>query len=64
MKNWVEELKSQGPKDLLLAIVGNKTDLIDNEKVPYDEAKDYARNNNAVFKLVSAKEGKGINVDI
>lgn len=30
MKNWVEELKSQGPKDLLLSIVGNKTDLIDN----------------------------------
>lgn len=56
-------MKSQGPKDLLLAIVGNKTDLIDNEKVPYEEAKDYARNNNAVFKLVSAKEGKGINVN-
>ena len=46
----------------MLAIVGNKTDLIDNEKVPYEEAKDYARENNAIFKLVSAKEGKGINV--
>ena len=39
MKSWVEELKAQGPKDILLVVVGNKTDLIDNEKVPYEEAK-------------------------
>lgn len=64
MKNWVQELKTQGPRDLLLAIVGNKTDLIDNEKVPYEEAKNFARDSGAVFKLVSAKEGKGINVNV
>ena len=62
MKQWVEDLKAQGPKDLVLAVVGNKTDLIDNEKVSYEEAKNYARDNGAVFKLVSAKEGRGINV--
>jgi hypothetical protein len=28
---------------LILAVIGNKTDLIDDEKVPYDEAKEYAR---------------------
>jgi GTPase SAR1 family protein len=36
MKNWIKELKADGPKDLLLAVIGNKTDLIDNEMVPYD----------------------------
>lgn len=36
MKQWMEDLKAQGPKDLLLAVVGNKTDLIDNEKVSYE----------------------------
>jgi GTPase SAR1 family protein len=30
MKNWINELKTDGPKDLLLAVIGNKTDLIDN----------------------------------
>lgn len=62
MKSWVYELKTYGPKDLLLAIVGNKSDLIDQEKVSYEEAKSFARDNSAVFKIVSTKESIGINV--
>jgi GTPase SAR1 family protein len=27
LKNWVEELKSKGPKEIALAIAGNKADL-------------------------------------
>jgi len=27
LKNWVEELKSKGPKDVAIAIAGNKADL-------------------------------------
>jgi len=27
LQNWVEELKSKGPKDIALAIAGNKADL-------------------------------------
>ena len=29
MKKWVEELKSNGPKDVVMAIVGNKIDRYD-----------------------------------
>lgn len=29
MKTWIEELKSNGPQDLILAIVGNKIDRYD-----------------------------------
>lgn len=29
LKNWVEELKSKGPKDIAIAIAGNKADLED-----------------------------------
>lgn len=29
LRNWVEELKTQGPKDIALAIAGNKADLAD-----------------------------------
>ena len=27
LKSWVEELKNQGPKDIAIAIAGNKADL-------------------------------------
>jgi len=27
LKNWVEELRNQGPKDIAIAIAGNKADL-------------------------------------
>lgn len=60
LKNWVEELKSKGPADILLAIVGNKIDRADDEQVSYEEVKEYAQSVNAIFKLTSAKEGKGI----
>lgn len=29
LKNWVDELKNQGPKDIAIAIAGNKADLED-----------------------------------
>ncbi len=30
LQTWVEELKSKGPKDIALAIAGNKADLEEN----------------------------------
>lgn len=48
---------------IVLAIVGNKIDLIkDREEVPYKEAVEYAKELGAIFKYTSAKENKGINV--
>ena len=32
LKNWVDELKSKGPKDIAIAIAGNKADL-ENQRV-------------------------------
>ncbi len=31
MKTWIDELKSNGPSDIILAIVGNKIDKYDDE---------------------------------
>lgn len=45
----------------VLAVVGNKIDKADDEQVPYNEAKEYSQSIGAVFKLTSAKEGKGVN---
>lgn len=71
MKKWVEELQSSGPKDiststiiLVLAVIGNKIDRCDEEEVNYNDVKQYATSIGAVYKLVSAKEGKNINVRI
>ena len=48
MKSWVEELKSKGLEDILMVIVGNKTDLIDNENVSIDMAEDYVSQQGAI----------------
>jgi GTPase SAR1 family protein len=29
LKTWIEELQAQGPKDIAIAIAGNKADLQD-----------------------------------
>lgn len=60
MKNWMEELQLNGPKDIILAIVGNKIDRYDDQEVNYSEVKEFANQKNAILKLVSAKEGKNI----
>ena len=60
---WYNLLKEKLEEDkYILAIVGSKMDLIDNEVIPEEEARKYAKNKNAIFKLVSAKEDlNGIN---
>ena len=55
LKIWMDELNEKGPKDMVVAIVGNKTDLLEHE-VPVNEAEEYAKAHNALFKLTSAKE--------
>eukprot|EP00658_Telonema_sp_P-2_P020371 TRINITY_DN18057_c0_g2_i2.p1 TRINITY_DN18057_c0_g2~~TRINITY_DN18057_c0_g2_i2.p1 ORF type:complete len:141 (-),score=31.20 TRINITY_DN18057_c0_g2_i2:158-580(-) len=33
LKDWVRELKMQGPSNILIAVVGNKADLVENRQV-------------------------------
>lgn len=56
---WVEELKVVGTP-CVLAIVGNKTDLRSQAKVPAPEAEAYARSIGARHSLASAKVGQGV----
>ena len=63
---WYNVIKNNSSENVILAIVGSKCDLfnsIDEKEifVPDDEAENYAKEKNAIFKLVSAKEdNKGI----
>lgn len=46
----------------MLAVVGNKIDRTEEEAIGYNEVKQYAESIGAMFRLTSAKDGKGINV--
>eukprot|EP01017_Pseudomicrothorax_dubius_P024816 TRINITY_DN2637_c0_g2_i1.p1 TRINITY_DN2637_c0_g2~~TRINITY_DN2637_c0_g2_i1.p1 ORF type:complete len:152 (-),score=43.64 TRINITY_DN2637_c0_g2_i1:96-551(-) len=60
LKIWLSELREKGPANMILAIVGNKIDLITEEKVTYQEASEYAKKAGAIFCQTSAKENRGI----
>ena len=58
---WYPDLQKYGEQYAVLALIGNKMDLYINEEVPTIEAENYAKEIGAIFQLVSAKNGKGIN---
>jgi len=60
LKTWYLELAEKGPKNISLAIVGNKCDLRDNEQVSTSEGEKYAADCNALFMKTSAKENLGV----
>ncbi len=61
LKNfWYNELKNSGEKNMIFAVVGNKSDLFSKEEVKEEEGKKYAKSINAVFKLTSCAENIGI----
>ena len=57
---WYEQLKASGEDNMVLAIAGNKCDLFIEEKVPEAEAKNFAKEIGAVFRLTSCKDSIGI----
>ena len=58
--NTVKEIIQE--EKYITAVIGNKSDLLDNEEISEQEGKKYADEINAKFKLVSAKEDDvGIN---
>ena len=58
---WINQIKESATDDIILAIVGNKADLIEKEEVDEVEARKFAKDNNAVFFRTSAKSSMGIN---
>jgi small GTP-binding protein len=62
LSRWVRELKQFGPPNILLTVVGNKTDLAhEMRNVDQHEAREFAKSIGAVYMETSAKNG--INVD-
>ena len=59
---WYPSVKEHGEKYSVLAVVGNKCDLYENENVKENEAREYAQQIGATFMLVSAKSGDNIDL--
>ena len=57
---WANEIKSNSPKDIIIAICANKSDEYLEQEVPTQEGKNLAKELNAIFMCTSAKEGTGI----
>ena len=59
-KFWIKDIKEYTDEDIILAIVGNKADLYDNEDVSEEEVREFAESIGALFRLTSAQNNTGI----
>ena len=57
---WLKEIKSNAPKDIILCLLGNKSDLTYDREVDYEKAKALADDN--LYYEVSAKTGNNISL--
>ena len=57
---WYDDVKKLGEKYTVLAVVGNKIDKYEEEKVDEKKAREFAKEIDATFMLVSAQNGNNI----
>ena len=62
LKNyWLKEVRDSSEKNVILIILGNKSDLFEREQVDNEEANAFAKELNALFFTTSAKDSSTIN---
>ena len=59
-KDWYPSVKEISEPNVLIGIAGNKSDLYDEEDVPEEEAREFAKSIGAIFRLTSAQNNSGI----
>ena len=57
---WYDEIRNNCGVIPVLAVVGNKTDLYEDQVVETSTAREFAKKIGAIFQLTSAKENEGI----
>ncbi|KAF5731572.1 ras-related protein RABH1b [Tripterygium wilfordii] len=60
---WIEEVRTERGSDVIIVLVGNKTDLVDKRQVSIEEGEAKARELNVMFIETSAKAGFNIKVN-
>ena len=61
IKRWLNDINRFAKEDVLKFLVGNKSDLINERRVKYEEAKLFAHQMKAMYFEVSAKNNENIN---
>lgn len=56
----MKELQTQGAAKMIIALVGNKSDLEDGRRIRADEARAYAEENGVLFMETSAKTAQNV----
>ena len=59
-RKWVEDVRAERGSDVIVVLVGNKTDLEDKRDVTQEEGEGLAKELDALFVETSAKAGKNI----
>jgi Ras-related protein Rab-6A len=59
---WIEEVRTERGSDVIIVLVGNKTDLVDKRQVSIEEGDAKAREFSVTFIETSAKAGFNIKV--
>lgn len=57
---WLEELRAHADKNIVIILVGNKTDLEDQRAVPTEDAKEFAQTEGLFFLETSALEATNV----
>lgn len=57
---WIEDVRTERGQDVVIMLVGNKTDISDRRQVAIEEGSDKAKEENVLFIETSAKEGYNI----
>ena len=58
---WLKQIEKHAKENVLKFLVGNKSDLVEERMVSFDEAKQYAEEHELPYIETSAKEGININ---
>ena len=53
--NWIKEIQKRGDPNVVIALAGNKADMEGKRKVQYEEAQQYANDNEIMHMETSAK---------
>ena len=57
---WFQQVKDSAPKNIVLGLARNKCDLIENEMIGEEKARNLAKEMNAIFEPTSAAKNIGI----
>ena len=60
LSDWLNEIKKNTSKNIVKVLIGNKIDLNDKRVISFDEAKEYADNNNMKYIETSAKTATNV----